>query len=473
MSQFSDYLAMYMEKREILPTTLADMVNKDRGSIYRYVKGKRIPQTEQLVIKMAKALRMNVAEQDKLLRYYEYESIGKNVVHEYGEFLAFLESLCEPDGGAATAEDIQIVNRFKDEEGIYPFEVSTRFAEVLHFLVEQSKRMEDSKICFFIRPEQKLIDKILRVISDREIDMECIVALEQAKDKSNLSQIRQMLRVAYLHNKYEINCYYTNLATLYSDFTWKQNIIFAGKYVCLLDCNDESGMLIINTTYGNSLRKWYDIIKNETMSLFCGELQYLRKEDDDINEMLGFQPCFGMVMSSDIYQENLYEYPNKQDLIDGLVYKNGDWIGLEYYPGHGRVAGQIFFVAEGIYYFIETGRCIEMAEALYEPLSMQQRKLVLQRMIKISEQFAHEICLIDADITLPENYFFYGERKENGKLKSVWLQRITECDIQMVCGEENINLQYESFLKYLQKKGCIRTAEETRQWLQRVIEERF
>lgn len=472
MSQFSDYLAMYMEKREILPTTLADMVNKDRGSIYRYVKGQRIPQTEQLVIKIAKALRMNVSEQDKLLRYYEYESIGKNVVHGYEEFQTFLESLCEKEG-EIPAEDVLIVNRFKDEEGIYPFEVSARFSEVLHFLVEHSKRMEDSKIRFFIRPEQKLIDKILRVISDREIDMEYIVALEQTKDKDNLSQIRQMLRVAYLQNKCEINYYNTDLATLHSDFTWKQNMIFVGKYVCLLDCNDESGMLIINTTYGNALRKWYDSIKRDTMSLFSEQWQYYNNENADINEMLGWQPCFGLAMSSDIYQENLYEYPNKQDLIDGLVYKNGDWIGLEYYPGYGCVAGQVFFVAEGIYYFIETGRCMEMADGLYAPLSMQQRKLVLQRMIKISEQFAHEICLIDADITLPQNYFFYGARKENGTLESVWLERITEYDIKRVCGEENIHLQYESFIEYLQKKGCIRTAEETCEWLQRVIDERF
>lgn len=73
------------------------------------------------------------------------------------------------------------------------------------------------------------------------------------------------------------------------------------------------------------------------------------------------QPCFGLGISSDSYEEFLYSFPEKADFIKRMAELNGDWEDMELillpnWEGSNRS----FCKVETICQFMETGRVNEL-----------------------------------------------------------------------------------------------------------------
>lgn len=66
MSIFSDSLKHYIEKNNIRVLPLARYCDIERSTVYKFITGKRLPHSLELVEKMAQFMRLSPLETEKL-----------------------------------------------------------------------------------------------------------------------------------------------------------------------------------------------------------------------------------------------------------------------------------------------------------------------------------------------------------------------------------------------------------------------
>lgn len=83
MSGFSKYLKRYLEEREITAAELAQEMQMDRSTVFRYTTGTRAPSDIDIVRKMANALQMQNSDKIRLLEEYDRATLGEKTVNSY------------------------------------------------------------------------------------------------------------------------------------------------------------------------------------------------------------------------------------------------------------------------------------------------------------------------------------------------------------------------------------------------------
>ncbi len=83
MSGFSKYLKRYLEEREITAAELAQEMQMDRSTVFRYTTGTRAPSDIDIVRKIANALQMQNSDKIRLLEEYDRATLGEKTVNSY------------------------------------------------------------------------------------------------------------------------------------------------------------------------------------------------------------------------------------------------------------------------------------------------------------------------------------------------------------------------------------------------------
>lgn len=81
MSIFSDSLKHYIEKNNIRVLPLARYCDIERSTVYKFITGKRLPHSLELVEKMAQFMRLSPLETEKLKNAWKIVSIGPDIYY--------------------------------------------------------------------------------------------------------------------------------------------------------------------------------------------------------------------------------------------------------------------------------------------------------------------------------------------------------------------------------------------------------
>lgn len=76
MSIFSDSLKHYIERNNIRVLPLARYCDIERSTVYKFITGKRLPHSLELVEKMAQFMRLSPLETEKLKNAWKIVSLS-------------------------------------------------------------------------------------------------------------------------------------------------------------------------------------------------------------------------------------------------------------------------------------------------------------------------------------------------------------------------------------------------------------
>lgn len=479
MSEFSDFLKKYMEEHDVSPGNLAKMIDYDRTSVFRYVKGTRIPSSRESVLKMIDALRMNVSERKKLLRYYDFLVMGKHVVESYEGAELLLRKFSEQEKNEERKEHYDKNMSGEFNLGGYPLNGSDEIYNAIIYLgeiLDISGREQTLYVC--MQPEYTVVQRYLQNRFEGKIKVEQIICLEQdmEKNQDNFKRFQEVLPSGIGSENYSVRFYYDHVESHLNGMNWMPNLIMGNDVVISFDKEARHGILVKDYVYYDFAKAWYQRIRENTTTLLYKvdglhevfPIQEIKEEIPVRVNLIFSQPCIGSCISSDIYRRNLAEIPGKEEKIRFMKEKNGDWDGVEYFPGTGEICMSSYFSKQGMLDFIQKGVVYEIPLAFYRPLDPEQRRLVLQRMILLAEKGLIELHVISDRIVIPNTYCCYLVENE----KIMVINHISEADmIQMRVNEWGISQGFTNFMDYIVKKGLAADTKETVQWLKKIIKE--
>lgn len=451
MSEFADYLRDYMKKKSVTISKLSKMLEKDRGTISRYVSGQRIPLTEESVLQIARALDMKEEELKEWMRYYEYESIGKTKVLAYEETMAFLSSLSQ------ISEDIkQTTQKHRTyTEGVYDILTREEIYSMLSFMVCEASKMEEQTIYVCMEPDGQILGHIISEAATDAVTIKHIMPLEEKLERGNLNLISQLLRYCFWENNYQIEFFYANVKEYYSKMRWMPNMIFAGKYVMMLDANRKMGLFLVNELYGRDIRKWYQRMAGQMRRLnrqLCSLTDLSQEFEGDTEEncimLLGRQPCLSLCIAGDASDSGMDIYDKMRQMSAGTKI-------------------ECWFTRMGLIDFIKTGRLEGRPKSLQCPVSWEERVIVLRRLLQWARSGVIRLYLLEDTIPLPKDMYIRVDEAEN----TILIGSVRERQIdRIVLQEYGMCETFYDFTRYLTEKNQCRNAQETLMWMERVLD---
>ncbi len=479
MSEFSEYLDEFMNEKNMNSAELARVMDVERTVIYRYRKGSRVPTEEKTVCRMAAALRMSVPEKEKLLLKYDKLVLGDVTVNSYLYVKKLLKELCDtninfiPKIMKQTAE-----TEWKKENSILPLESNVKISSCISELFMETLEKESS-LYLVMQPRYDEIQKMIRsFFRGSKVNLEQIICLEQniSRSHENLQIFQQILPAFFEQNHYRVLYYYDNLTQHVNTMSWMPNIILTDDCVIQFDYEMEHGVMIHNELYANVMLKEYKKIRDKSISFLSDGKKQMETLDIYEEISLGVrgtifqQPCLGVGISKDIYEEYLYPFPEKEQFIKNMVEQSGDWEDMTFYPSAIWEQGAVktFCSGNGMREFMETGRVNEFPEGFYQELPMKARKKVLQRMMQMVREGYVEYFVLPDDVQLPKHIYFYLDSAS----KTLTLNQVYPEGVERVVVKElGIYQTFQCFIEYLEKKNMFPSKEKVLEELEKIRKE--
>lgn len=478
MSEFSEYLDYYMEENGISVAALSRETGIERTLVYRYRKGNRTPVNEETVLRIVNGLRMNAMEKRRLLEKYDCLNIGEYEVKSYKYVKKLLKRLKETGRpsvsgmlhwGASLNSYFQESFFFIHSQDEINACISAMFAQV---------KEEGDELFLVMQPVYDSVQKMIpQFFRNSEIRIEQIVCLEQGFSKSykNLEIFQSVLPLCFEPMRYCVRYYYDFLKNHINIMSWMPNILIAGKYVIQFNFEMDNGVFIKDAKYAEMMKQQFLKMKEKTSSFLSGSedgmgvLDVYDMSDQSYDTCMFEQPCLGLGLSSDLYEEFLYPFPEKDAFIKKMAELSGDWDDMKFIPPPGKADSFRFFCkVETIRRFMETGRGNEFSSAFYKPLSMDARKKVLLRLIQAVRNDLLTINTLPDWIEIPSHLFFYWSEKN----KAMSVKCMTGNGLSHVFVQEpGIYQVFQGFFEYLEKKNLLAGKEEVLQEMEKIRKE--
>lgn len=481
MSEFSEYLDGYMEEKLMNSAELSRETDIERTLIYRYRKGSRVPSDEGIVMRMADALRMNVSEKNVLMEKYDRITMGELTVNSYQYVRNLLRKLKNTNKDAISEQNSwQMLRTNRSSQQIIQIQTKEEIVSCISNLFADAVKQEVATVYLMMQPVYEDIQKlILSFFRNTNIRIEQIVCLEQSLPQSykNLEIIRQVIPLCFEQIRYEVMYYYDFLTYHINTMSWMPNVLLVGDSVIQFDYNMEQGIVVKDDVYRKSMMEEFLRIKWESQPFLVQgtDMTNAMKFYEGVRVMqnggtLFRQPCFGLCISTDIYEKFLVQLPQRDELIKGMALINGDWNGMTFIPPADFKKGAIksYCQESGIRAFMESGRVHEFPPDFYEPLDYDARKRILERMIWLLETEFMDCYFLPEEIEIPESiHFYWSEEKKRLSLNQVGLGSIS----QVLVEEQGIYRAFQCFFEYLEKKGKLISREEMLERLDKIRRE--
>ncbi len=473
MLNFSEQLNNYMKTHAISTVDLAKETGMDRTAIYRYSRGTRIPSNVAAVKKIADALQMSIKERQELLDAYDKLVWGEENVYNWQYMKELLNSFCsierEESGfynywkvSRELQMDTEILELNSKEE------IVTCISNLMCYVAEKENTQ---KIFLTIQPVYDEIQRyILPIFRDKKINIEQIICMEKSREKSyeNLKIFQEILPLCFGMNNYEVFYYYDSLASHFNSMSGMTNLILLQDYVIQFDYQMQRGIVSKNPALYNVMYQQYEVMRQQSQKLMTRVSDII--EVSQCIDMLGHggsavfrQLCMGFCISKKMYEEHIYPMPGKAEFIDVMIKSHGDWKEEQYVEGNYPIEHIVSYGTKwGMEEFMKTGRVQEFPAGLYEPFSVEERKIILDRIIRLAEMEKLSFRLFPEEIQLASSVQIYL----SDSLCGICLNYIKADGIrQIVIKELSICRTCRNCMEYLERREMMLGAEETLEWL--------
>ncbi len=453
MSTFSDLLNYLILKKKLTLPYLEKESGLSTALISKIKTGKRLPDSEEKIMKLIKALHCSLEKEIELLKEYRIEKMGREKYLCSEEIRKTIESL------SLYAPPI-VLNK-KVEYNVEPNQMisgENNINTMIQYLIERELAKEAGFLKILL-PQQNSFweDYLVQASSNNEIKNLCIEHIIFFKELNNtqfqcenIAIANKCLHLASIYrNQYQaFYSYKSEIATEFFPYC-----LLSSTYALLISSDCQQALFIKEDATLRTLNAMFDKIKLRSRSL-------LQMSDNAIDYLLAFEQCLWQSPGK-VHQCSTISYvpcilssippeiamqrmnPALKTLPPVMNFLKKYWTEISI------VENITIFSLKGLELFMKTGICYELPEGCCDTFSLQERLIIMERFMKKAEQGKLTPILIkDEQVKIsPKLSITIYDSKTPVFLWNIPESPFTSCFFQ----EDGIRNNLLDFLSYLQE----------------------
>lgn len=448
---FSDLLSSFVHQKDIDVYPMTLYCGIDRSLMYKYLNGKDYPKDQSVIERMADFMRLSPPEHDDLITAWQIQKTGWKEWNSRQNVEKFLLSFPDisslPQSSAAVSFPAQAsIGNPQSQNALdtpqthnnpgtpqppdnasdqpcssYPacraLPTQTALNNAVSQMILEETQKENGCLYLILQPDYSYLFHLLAGLGEYEhqISIRHILCLENSSRTErnladhNLLCLQKLLPLYLRALDYNIYYYYDSVESHFSNLNGLSCLIMTSS--CAITCTSDfqSGIFYGNPQIVQMLQNHFDSCQKKCSPLFTSiravtEIcKMILKFFSESKEYYSLQPepCTIPFLSEDILERLLLpELPNREELFpflsDFLKQRQNTIFDENYH---------IFHTLRGLSRFMETGKIYEIPEDLYQPLSQEDRKLLLYRLGQFAGERYH--FLRGPLENLPQNFHLW------------------------------------------------------------------
>lgn len=474
MSDFSKLLEVGIMKSGMTEKQLSKISGFTRSYIALMKNGQRVSPDVDKMIKLVQALNLSPNEYDSLWEEYIRARMGKTVYERNLAVLDFINSFNENSNIQVKAfyqhdiPELKILSSHMDIE------------YMLRAIIENESMKENGFVHIIMQGGDNILPKILPNIcrNNPNLKVEHIVCMEKyagadMEDNQlyNVKMLKELVPIMIFSesNNYKVYYYYDYIAARSHAGMLLPYMILTSECVICVDANFEWGMI---SKEAEILRLYAQIFQKQkkncrpmfryTTSVSDIMAYYPEKEEwEHRTYSLSSQPCFGVLKIIGMLKRYCRpEYESCIPLLEEKIKKNEQWIAdeMNHHISYCNKSGLLRFVTDGI--------VDELPREIYEPISLKDRKRILQMLLERIEDGSYELYFLEDAVNIPRELIITAFSMQN-----VLLMYMAEHSRSRVVLQESsmTRLLYEA-MQYLMRNPQVSAKEEAEEYIKGLIE---
>lgn len=418
MSVFSDLLSDYINKKQIKILSLAKYCDMDRSTMYKVMSGKRNPPSLDILEKMAHFMHLTPLEHQKFLEAWKITRVGEELYYKrksVENFICHFPELTSPgpDPQFFVLDDSSLDNT----SDCTVLTSKQHINHCLHQIFLKETARTNGKIALFLQPDYDFLFQLLATIPVAEnltIDhLLCLTTTDEFTGKNELVNLKYLHIIFPLYMAgldYHTWYFYDKIHSHYHNFNLFPCMILTSEAAITCTSDYRNGLLYTNPDILKMLWQMFHTYQGQCNPLFTTTaftpdnytevFEHMFIPDFKGSALTGLQPeaCITPFLTGkfldDVFNHNL---PSGQEILQKAdIYFRKNMQKL--------AAGQfhIYFTANGMLHFAQSGRTEEIPDVFYRALNPQERIHILKQVATCCESGTYKILQKPLN-TLPRN----------------------------------------------------------------------
>lgn len=420
MIPFNQLLKGYLQNKHINIAALINHTKIDRSTVYKYIRGKRVPSPEHVKL-LASFMNLTPSEQEDFFEAYHILKIGEGVFYQRKNVESFILNFPQP---AKTRHECQ--KQFaRDPKSTQPSFSSERTFKALltsmevntcvcHLLVHETHK-QHGKIALFLQPDYDFLFRLLSVALSpgSSVQIEHIFCLSNTLQFTsdhrlyNLLYLQEILPVFMNALDYHVFYYYDNLDSHFHNFNGFPCFILTGDEAVLCTADYQSGIFLCDRDTVDMLWKLFLDYKGKCKPLFqtihsvAEECEILGNLDWYASQSYALQsePCLVPFITREMLHKYIILDPKEKQavlpIVKTFIASRKSTLSNENM--------RIYQTKKGVEDFLSSGRLREIGDDFYHPFSPEDRHCLLNSLYEHCP-FGHSFLLKGTLAELPDNF---------------------------------------------------------------------
>lgn len=419
MSKFSDHLEQGIMSSGMTEKQLAQVSGFTRSYIALMKNGQRVsPDTEKMT-KLIQALNLPPYECEELWKEYIRARVGDYVFERDLAVVDFIHSF-----NNVSDISIKAVHQY-DIPDIKTVNNRMNLEYLIKAVIHNESLKKDGYMKIIMQGEEDILNHILPGIckENKNLKIEHIVCMQKYEDSSadggqlyNVRMLKKLIPTVIFGNSanYQVFYYYDHVATRFNSGTLLSYMILTSEYVICMEPDMNSGMLSKEPEMLQLYDQLFQSHKKNCKQMFCYMTNMMdvlawhtrNDEKENVTYTIAQQPCFGVLKVDGLIKK--YCRPENDTLIPyfkDTMQKNNQWMTLD---TNKHVS---YCSREGLKRFMKEGRIDEIPDELYSPLTVEDRKVILQTLLLEMKKGKYELHFLEEEYyRIPRKLFItaYG-----------------------------------------------------------------
>lgn len=408
MSVFSDMLKVYVHEKDVKVGALAQYCETERSTVYKFINGKREPQSAGLVEKIASFMKLTPLETYRLREAWKMARMGEDTYYIRKSIEHFLTDFpnrsSQPSRNFIPHDNAE--KNFPPAHGCLLLNSRQAVDSSVHQILLSEASKSNGRIALFLQPDYPFLLHLLSTIQPAgDLQIDHIFSLNRT---AQFTETHDLYEFYYLRNlfpiymnslNYHIHCFYTNEVSNFQNLSALPYMILTSEYAITCSSDYQMGILYqdpdILQALWNLFRSHQDLCQSvfQTFPLAADDLpslfQFVSNSRSSADVILDIQPeaCILPFLRKDLLKDIFnYELPMADSVIsmanslflDNIKrIKDGKFI--------------IYFTEYGMTRFLQEGLFEEIPSTFYHPLTIEQRIRILREIAQCCHDGAYRI----------------------------------------------------------------------------------
>lgn len=483
MSEFSDLLNQWIHKKNVKIVSLVQYCGIDRSTMYKIIRGKRLPSSQELLEKIIGFLELTLSESNALKNAYYITSIGKETYYRRKNILDFLVSFFDAQALPSPVPSLLSSPLSNNKTSLVcPLNGQTQINNMVHQIISEEIQNNKGIIQLIIQPDYSFLFHLLTSISqkyssysDHTLKIEHILCLDNTgcflPDMNydyNISCLKALLPLLFCLEEYNPYYYYDNVNSHFNGLSLMPCLILTSNSAIICSANIQYGILFRDTVSVLSFQYMFlEQLANtkpltEKLNDYSLDTSKIEQQHpEDFSFVIQAEPLLRLLMEPFHIEKYVKpDVPNRKQSVAFLC--------QSLYNGKKKNVisnSMLTFTQNGILNFLETGRVTELPEAFFDTISLEDRQEMLRKLYQLSLT-GHFRLLKGSLTTLPKSahvsihqHQMFLMFPDPGKQLAL-----------MILKESSLLSAFLDFARSAEENGIIASTEESSSFLKSVLD---